>query len=55
MNKLSEKEYYKYLEKVIREQKAKQPFFHNNSQSYEIDIHMIMQHSSGHRIGKIPV
>lgn len=44
MNKLSEKEYYKYLEKVIREQKAKQPFFHNNSQSYEIDIHMIMQH-----------
>ena len=44
MNKLSEKEYYKYLEKVIREQKARQPFFHNNSQSYEIDIHMIMQH-----------
>ena len=44
MNRFSEKEYYKYLEKVIREQKAKQPFFHNTSQSYEIDIHMIMQH-----------
>lgn len=45
MNKFSEKEYYKYLEKVIREQKAKQPFFHSNSQSYEIDIYMIMQHT----------
>lgn len=44
MNKLSEKEYYKYLEKVIREQKAKSPFFATSSQSYEIDIHMIMQH-----------
>lgn len=44
MNKLSEKEYYEYLEKVIREQKAKTPFFKDTSQSYEIDIQMILQH-----------
>ena len=44
MNNLSEKKYYEYLEKVIREQKAKSPFFKSSSQSYELDIHIIMQH-----------
>ena len=44
MTMMGVKEYYEYLEKVIREQKAKSPFFKSSSQSYELDIHIIMQH-----------
>lgn len=44
MDKKAEREYYEYLEKVIREQKAQTPFFKSTSQSYEIDIQMILEH-----------
>jgi len=44
MDKYTEKEYYKYLEKVIREHKARTPFFQSSSQSYEIDLQLILQH-----------
>lgn len=39
-----EKNYYKYLEKVIREQKAETPFFSQGTESREMDIFMLMQH-----------
>ena len=44
MDRKAEKEYYAYLEKVIRQQKANSPFFKPTSQSYEIDIQMIVEH-----------
>lgn len=44
MKSRDEKEYYKYLEKVIREQKSKTPFFHKQSEDYEMDVLMLMNH-----------
>ena len=39
-----EKEYFAYLEKIIREQKAKSGFWRRNTSSYEMDILMLMNH-----------
>lgn len=44
MKSREEKAYYAYLEKVIREQKARSPFFSKGSESREMDILMLMQH-----------
>ncbi len=44
MKSREEKEYYNYLEKIIREQKASSPFFRKGSESHEMDILMLMNH-----------
>lgn len=44
MKSRDEKAYYAYLEKIIREQKGKTPFFSFGSESHEMDIFMLMQH-----------
>lgn len=44
MKNKDEKEYYIYLEKVIRTQKAKLPFFQKESEDYEMDILMLVNH-----------
>lgn len=44
MKSRDEKAYYAYLEKVIREQKAKSPFFAHGTESHEMDILMLMNH-----------
>ena len=40
----SRKEYYNYLEKIIREHKAKNPFFKSGSNNYETDILELIKH-----------
>ena len=44
MKRNEEKEYFAYLEKIIREQKAKSGFWRRNTSSYEMDILMLMNH-----------
>jgi len=44
MKKKDEKEYYEYLESVIRQQKGKNPFFTQGSENREMDIFMLMKH-----------
>jgi len=44
MNRKDEKEYYAYLEKIIREQKRNSLFFHSDNSSREMDIMMLMEH-----------
>lgn len=44
MRNREEKEYYAYLEKVIREQKSSTPFFHKGGEDYEMDVLMLMNH-----------
>lgn len=44
MKSRDEKAYYAYLEKIIREQKAKSPFFAHGTESHEMDILMLMNH-----------
>lgn len=44
MKRTEEKEYFAYLEKIIREQKAQSAFWHKDSNSYEMDILMLMNH-----------
>lgn len=44
MKSKDEKAYYAYLEKIIREQKARSPFFGKGTESREMDIFMLMNH-----------
>lgn len=44
MKRNEEKQYYAFLEKIIREQKASSSFLHRNSSSYEMDILMLLNH-----------
>ena len=44
MKSKEEKEYYAFLEKIIREQKASSSFWRRGSNSYEMDILMLMNH-----------
>lgn len=44
MKSKEEKAYFAYLEKIIREQKAKSSFWQKNTNSYEMDIIMLMNH-----------
>ncbi len=44
MKSNEEKQYYIFLEKMIREQKASSLFFNKNSLSYEMDILMLLNH-----------
>ena len=44
MKTKEEKQYYAYLEKIIREQKAASAFWHKNTNSYEMDILMLINH-----------
>lgn len=44
MKTKEEKEYYAYLEKVIREQKADSSFWDKKTNSYEMDVIMLMNH-----------
>ena len=44
MKSREEKAYYAYLEKIIREQKARSPFFSRGTESHEMDILMLMNH-----------
>lgn len=46
MKSKEEKEYYAYLEKIIRQQKAQSPFWKHNTNSYEMDILVLMNHIS---------
>lgn len=46
MDRKSEKEYFAYLEKIIREQKASSSFWKPGSNSYEMDILLLMNHIS---------
>ena len=39
-----EKEYYDYLEKTIREQKSESSFWNRNSNSYDMDILLLLNH-----------
>lgn len=44
MKTKEEKAYFAYLEKIIREQKAKSSFWQRETNSYEMDILMLMNH-----------
>lgn len=44
MKSKEEKEYYAFLEKIIREQKASSSFWRRGSNSYEMDVLMLMNH-----------
>lgn len=44
MKRNEEKEYFAYLEKIIREQKARSGFWHRSTSSYEMDILILMNH-----------
>lgn len=44
MNSNEEKAYYSWLEKVIRDRKRGMPMFNKDSDSYEMDIAMLMRH-----------
>ena len=44
MKSKEEKEYYAFLEKIIREQKASSAFWRRGSNSYEMDVLMLMNH-----------
>lgn len=44
MKRSEEKQYYAFLEKIIREQKASSSFWHKGSNSYEMDVLMLMNH-----------
>lgn len=44
MTRNEEKQYFAYLEKVIREQKSKSGFFSKGTNTYEMDILMLMNH-----------
>ena len=44
MKRSEEKQYYSFLEKIIREQKASSSFWHKGSNSYEMDVLMLMNH-----------
>lgn len=46
MNRKAEKEYFAYLEKIIREQKAASSFWKSGTNSYEMDILLLMNHIS---------
>lgn len=44
MKSRDEKAYYAWLEKIIRGQKARSPFFRKGTESYDMDILMLMNH-----------
>ena len=44
MKNSEEKQYYAFLEKIIREQKASSSFWNKKSSSYEMDILMLLNH-----------
>ncbi len=44
MKRSEEKQYYAFLEKIIREQKAASSFWNKNSSAYEMDILMLLNH-----------
>lgn len=44
MKTKEEKEYYAYLEKIIREQKASSSFWRKGTSSYEMDVLILMNH-----------
>ncbi|WP_149554548.1 hypothetical protein [Treponema pectinovorum] len=44
MRRSEEKQYYAFLEKIIREQKASSSFWSRGSNSYEMDVLMLMNH-----------
>lgn len=46
MNKKDEKEYFTYLEKIIKEQKASSSFWKQGTNSYEMDVLLLMNHIS---------
>ena len=44
MKHSEEKQYYDFLEKIIKEQKASSSFWHKESSAYEMDILMLLNH-----------